>query len=383
MIYLDNAATSFPKLECVIEGAFNAAKGFGGNLGRTSHSSAIKAGEAVYNVRQSIAEMFSCESERVIFTLNCTMALNMAIVGSAKKGDNIIISSMEHNSVLRVVQRLSEESFITYSVARVEPLNENKTLENFKMLINEKTSIIVCTAVSNVFGTVLPITRLGKLCKEHGIRFIVDAAQAAGYMKIDMKKQNINILCLPGHKGLMGLSGTGLMLLDKESDIPPLIVGGTGSFSMSKSQPEVYPDKLESGTLNLPGIISLGEGVKFIKSCGGENVIGEKEGYLKNILIEDLANIRNVILYKNISSNKSGAVVPLNIKNMHSERAGELLSKGGFAVRTGYHCAYLPHKIYGTEKTGVIRVSPGYFNTKKDVKNFIFYLNKIAIGKVL
>lgn len=383
MIYLDNAATSFPKPECVIESANNAMRNFGGNLGRTSHSSAIKAGEAVYKVRESISEMFSCESERVIFTLNCTMSLNMAIVGSVKMGDHLIISGMEHNSVLRVVHRLSEQGTITYSVAKVEPMNEEKTIENFKKLINDKTSTIICTAVSNVFGTILPIGKIGKLCKEHHIRFILDGAQAAGYMKIDMKRDNINILCLPGHKGLMGLSGTGVLLLDNESDISPLIVGGTGSFSMSKNQPEVYPDKLESGTMNLPGIISLGEGIKFIKGCGGEDAIEQKEKYLKDILIEDLANIRNVILYKKISSNKSGSVVPLNIKNMHSERAGELLSGGGFAVRTGYHCAYLPHKIYGTEKNGVIRVSPGYFTTKKDIKNFVFYLNKIAMGRIL
>lgn len=378
MIYLDNAATSFPKPECVIEAVNKAIRNFGGNVGRTSHASAIKAGEAVYNVRQGVAEMFSCESERVIFTLNCTMSLNTAILGSVKKGDHLIISSMEHNSVLRVVHRLSQRGIITYSVARVEPGNENMTVENFRRLINDKTKTVVCTAVSNVFGTILPISKISKLCKRHKLRFIVDGAQGAGYMKLDMKKLGIDILCLPGHKGLMGLSGTGLLLLNDKSDVSPLVVGGTGSFSMSESQPEVYPDKLESGTLNLPGIISLGEGVRFIKGHGGEKAVQQKEDYLRSILIEDLANMKGIILYEEISSDKCASVVPFNVKNMHSEEVGELLSGGGFAVRAGYHCAYLPHKTYGTEEKGILRVSPGYFTTKKDIKNFIIYLNKIA-----
>lgn len=383
MIYLDNAATSYPKPECVIGAAVKAMRDFGGNLGRTSHSSAIKAGEEVYNVRQGLSEMFGCESERVVFTLNCTMSLNTAIMGSIKPGTHVIISSLEHNSVLRVVHHMSENGIITYSVAKVAPLNDDETIRNFSSLIKKETSAIICTAVSNVFGTILPIKRIGKLCKEKKLLFILDGAQAAGYREINMKDFGVDILCLPGHKGLMGLSGTGALLIGDNINVTPLIYGGTGSFSMNKEQPEVYPDKLESGTVNLPGIISVGEGIKFIKSQGGIKAIEQKETYLKNILIEDLSNIRNIILYKNISSKKSTAVTPLNIRNMHSERVGELLSSGGFAVRTGYHCAYLAHKNYGTEKIGAIRVSPGYFNTKKDIKNFTFYLNKIAMGKIL
>lgn len=383
MIYLDNAATSFPKPQCVINTANRVMRDFAGNLGRTSHTSAIKAGEAVYNVRQSLGDMFGCDSERVVFTLNCTMSLNTAIMGAIKKGTHVIISSMEHNSVLRVVHYLSTQGVLSYSVAKVMPLNEEETLKKFASLIKKETSTIICTAVSNVFGTALPVEKIGKLCKDNNLMFILDGAQAAGYKEINMKKQNIDILCLPGHKGLMGLSGTGALLLSENISVSPLLYGGTGSFSMNKEQPEVYPDRLESGTLNLPGIISLGEGVKFIQNQGGVKAIEQKESYLKRILIEELSNIPNVILYKNISGKRSGAVIPLNIKNMHSENVGELLSEGGFAVRTGYHCAYLAHKNYGTEKTGVIRVSPGYFNTKKDIKNLIFYLNKIALGKIL
>ncbi len=383
MIYLDNAATSFPKPDTVIDTALRVMREIGGNTGRTSHASAIKAGEIVYNTRQSLADMFLCESERVIFTLNCTQALNTAIFGSVKKGEHVIISSLEHNSVLRPVHHLSDMGYITYSVAKVNPLNHNETINNFASLIKKETSTIICSAMSNVFGTVLPIERIGKLCRMKKLRFIVDGAQAAGCLKIDMKKAGIDILCIPGHKGLMGLSGTGALLLSQGISLEPLVFGGTGSFSMNKNQPEAYPDRLESGTLNLPGIASLGAGVRFIKSIGGETAIHQKEKYLTDILIEDLSHIKNIVLYKNISSKNCGAVVPLNIKGMHSEKAGEYLSTGGFAVRTGYHCAYLAHKIYATEKTGVIRISPGFFNTKKDIKNLIFYLNKIAMGKIL
>ncbi len=383
MIYLDNAATSYPKPECVINTALNVMREIGANTGRTTHKSAIKAGEIVYNTRSELADMFNCESERVIFTLNCTAALNSAIMGSIKKGDHIIISSLEHNSVLRPVHSLSERGIITYSIARVNPLNYDETLKNFASAINKNTSLIICTAVSNVFGTVLPVTRIGQLCKKKKIRFIVDAAQAAGYLEIDMKKSGIDILCMPGHKGLFGLMGTGALLLADGIDVEPLIYGGTGSFSMSVNQPEVYPDRLESGTLNLPGIASLGQGVKFIKSAGGIKAVNQKEKYLGDMLLEDLGNIKNVVLYKNISGKKCAGIVPFNIKDKHSEKVGELLSENGFAVRSGYHCSYLAHKNYSTDLYGVVRVSPGFFTTKKDIKNLIFYVNKIALGKNL
>ncbi len=383
MIYLDNAATSYPKPDRVINGAMYAMRDLGGNSGRGAHKSAMKAGEAVYGVREKVAEMFGCESERVIFTFNCTSALNTAIKGSVKKGDHIIISSLEHNSVLRPVHYLSEKGMITYSVAKVNALNDNETVKSFTSLIRKETSLIVCSAVSNVFGTVLPVSRIGKLCRRSGIRFIVDGAQAAGSRIIDMKQNNIDVLCLPGHKGLMGLMGTGLLILGENIDVEPLMHGGTGSFSLIKTQPDVYPDRLESGTLNLPGIVSLGEGIDFIEGEGGVRAVHEKERYLTDMLYGDLANMRNTVLYQSFCGKKASGIVAFNIKGSHSEKVGEMLSSGGFAVRAGYHCSYLAHKFCGTDKTGIVRISPGYFTTKKDIKNLIFYLNKIAMGKIL
>lgn len=382
MIYLDNAATTYPKPEIVINRTLYAVRE-GGNSGRGSHKSAMKAGEIIYAVREKMADMFSCESERVVFTFNCTLALNTAIIGSVKAGDHVIISSLEHNSVLRPVHSLSEKGIITYSVAKVNAKNDEETLKSFSSLIKKETALIVCTAVSNVFGTVLPIEKIGRLCRKKGIRFIVDGAQAAGIREIDMKRNMIDILCMPGHKGLMGLMGTGALLLAEGVEVESLVTGGTGSFSMAKKQPEIYPDKLESGTLNMPGIASVGAGIDFIKSVGGVKAVHEKEKWLTDILYSDFSSVRNVILYPQLKTDSTSGIVAFNIKGMHSEQVGEMLSSCGFAVRSGYHCSYLAHKSCQTEKTGTIRVSPGFFSTKKDIKNLIFCVNKIALGKKL
>lgn len=382
MIYLDNGATTFPKPESVIRAMTDAQKLSGANPGRGGHRSTIKAGEAVYKAREALANMFSCESDGVVFTMNCTMSLNTAIKGIAKKGDHFIISSLEHNSVLRPVEYLREKGIITYDVAFVNPKNEDETVRNFSALIkNGRTKAIVCTYASNVFGTVLPIERLGRLCKARGIIFIVDAAQAAGAFEIDMKKSGIDILCAPGHKSLFGPMGTGVMLLSGRVIPESFIQGGTGSFSMEKGHPDVLPDRFESGTANFPGIAGLLEGVNFIKGYGGETAIHEKESYLVNILREDLSVMKNVILYDKMKSAVNSPIISFNVSDFHSEEIGSYLDRSNFAVRAGYHCAYLAHNNYGTDRKGTVRVSPGIFNSKKDIKNLVFYLNKIALRK--
>ncbi len=382
MIYLDNSATTFPKPEGVIDAVTNAQRLLGANPGRGGHRSTIKAGETVYKAREALSEMFGCESDGVVFTMNCTMSLNTAIKGIAEKGDHFIISSLEHNSVLRPIEFLKEKGIITYDVAFVNPQNEDETVRNFSALIKKgKTKAIVCTYASNVFGTVLPIERLGRLCKAKGLIFIVDAAQAAGTFSIDMKEMNIDILCVPGHKSLFGPMGTGAMLISGRVVPESLIQGGTGSFSMDKSQPDAVPDKFESGTTNFPGIAGLLAGVNFINKYGGEKAIHQKERELIKILREDLSVIRGIILYDKMRSKINSPILPFNIRGLHSEEVGDSLDRGSFAVRAGYHCAYLAHNSYGTAESGVVRVSPGIFNSKKDIKNLVFYLNKIAMRK--
>ncbi len=378
MIYLDNAATTFPKPKSVLTAMYNAQCLYGANPGRSGHRLSVKAGETVYRCREKLAQRFSCESENVIFTSNCTTALNTAINGFFKKSDHVIISSLEHNSVLRPVHSLYERGIITYSVARVNPLDDNETLRNFAFHIKENTKAIIMTHVSNVFGTVLPVGKIAALCKVKGITFILDAAQSAGSHAINMEKEGIDVICAPGHKGLMGPMGTGVLLFRKGTEITELTSGGTGSFSLNPDQPTVYPDRLESGTLNLPGIAGLEKGVDFIKAFGGEREIFRKESELINILKEDLSVIPGVRLYSEMQGGKRSNVLSFNLGELHSELVAAKLSQPGFCLRAGYHCSYLAHKTYGTKEKGCVRVSTGPFNTKKDVKNLAFCLNKIA-----
>ncbi len=339
----------------------------------------MKAGAKVFDAREKLASFFGTESERVIFTLNCTHALNCAIKGSVSKGDHVIISSLEHNSVLRPVHRLSERGLITYDVAYVNPLSDEETLSNFEKLMGPDTTLVVCTYVSNVFGTVLPVREIARLCKRRKIRFILDGAQAAGAFKIDMRDMGIDVLCLPCHKGLLGPMGTGAMLLSENVNLQSNIEGGTGSFSLQKEQPDILPDKFESGTANLPGIAGVCEGVKFIESFGGERAVHEKEMYLTHILREDLSVIKGVETSSFMQGIVKSPLVSFNIRNTHSEEVSSYLDKHSVAVRSGYHCSFLAHSNYGTEEYGIVRVTPGIFNTKKDVKTLSFLINRFAI----
>ncbi len=381
MIYLDNGATSFPKPCCVTESVIRAMKYSGGSPGRGGHKNSIKAGETVFKARESLGAMFSCEAENVVFTDNCTTALNTAIKGVCKKGDRVLTSTLEHNSVLRPLEKLQTQGVISYETVKVNPLSDAETVKKFSEAADKKVKIIVCTFASNVFGTVLPIEEIGRLCRERDIIFIVDGAQAAGTIDIDMKRMNIDILCLPGHKGLFGPSGTGAMLLSGRVMPEELTQGGTGSNSMDKLQPLSLPDRYESGTLNFPGIAGLYSGVSFISSFGGVKAVHRKETELINILEEDLSVIKNIKLYPYMKSDISSPILSFNIGDYHSEEVAAYLDKYGIAVRAGYHCAGLAHKSYGTVDSGCVRVTPGIFNSKKDIKNLAFCCNKIALCK--
>lgn len=379
MIYLDNGATSFPKPRSVINAMTYYQQCVGANPGRGGHSMTMKAGARVFDTREKLASFFGTESERVVFMSNCTHALNCAIKGSIKKGDHVIISSLEHNSVLRPVHRLSERGLIAYDVAYVNPLSDDETLKNFEKLIRPETALIVCTYVSNVFGTVLPVREIARLCKKHKIRFVLDGAQAAGSFEINMKEDGIDILCLPCHKGLLGPMGTGAMLISESVNLESNIEGGTGSFSMQREQPDVLPDKFESGTANLPGIAGVYEGIKFIEGFGGEKAVHEKEMYLADILREDLSVIKGVKLYGFMQGERRSPLIAFNVRNTHSEEVSAYLDKHLVAVRAGYHCSYTAHTFYNTEETGAVRVTPGIFNTKKDIKTLSFLINRFAI----
>ncbi len=382
MIYLDNAATSFPKPTAVADAVYKSTLCFA-NPGRGGYSLSADAGKIIFKCRDKISQMFGCEPENVIFTKNCTESLNIAIKGLLKKGDHVIISSLEHNSVLRPLEKLRQNGQISYSVAYVDANDDELTLLNFKKLICPQTRLIVCTAVSNVFGTVLPIEKIAKLAKKAGIFFVVDAAQSAGTLKYNLRESGIDVLCMPGHKGLFGPVGTGIMILGGSVVPQSLIEGGTGSLSLEKSQPEILPDKFESGTLNLPGIAGISAGIDFIGHCGGESAIYEHEKELIKIFINDAKNISSLNVFDNMHSDKYSSLISVCFKNIHSEEICEALSSFNIAARGGYHCSNLAHTTYKTDKDGTVRISPGIFTTKKDMKCLSFCLNKIAKNKKL
>lgn len=381
MIYLDNAATSFPKPSSVVNACSGAMRFFGANPGRGGHKLSVKSGETVFECREKLSEMFSCEVERTIFTLNCTHSLNTAIKGILKKGDHVIISALEHNSVLRPLETLREKGIASYSVAAIDPKNDDITIGNFEKLIKPNTKMILCTYASNVFGTVLPVKKLSKLCKRRRLIFALDCAQSAGIFPVDMETDGVDIICAPGHKGLFGPMGTGVLLFSKRIEIESLTQGGTGSLSLQKSQPKMYPDSLESGTVNLPGIAGLSAGLDFIKAQGGEAAIHERENYIMKVLKEDLHAIKNITVFDNMHGEVFAPTISFVANGVHSERTAEDLDEKDIAVRAGYHCSYLAHDFCKTTQNGTVRVSPGFFSTKEDVKYFAFCLNRIAMNR--
>lgn len=379
MIYLDNAATSYPKPQRVINAVKNSFINYGANPGRSGHKLSVKTAVEVYETRELLSEFFDgYGGEFTSFTSNCTEALNIAIKGVLKEGDHVVISSFEHNSVVRPLHFLKEKGLISYSIFEVKD-NKNETLESFKNTLKNNTKLAVVTAVSNVFGKILPLEELGKIAKNKGVLFFVDGAQGAGILPISMKKMGIDCLCVPGHKGLLGPMGTGA-ILHNGMDILPLIQGGTGSRSFDLLQPSEYPDRLESGTLNVPGICGLKEGIKFVKSMGVDRIFLE-ESLICNEIFNGLKAIKKVSLYEeNRIKNDYAPVLSFNISGMHSERVSALLDKQGVAVRGGFHCSPLAHNFMGTKETGSVRISPSFRTDKKDINILLNLIRKIAIN---
>lgn len=376
MIYLDNGATSYPKPKNVILSTIDALDNYSFNSGRGGYSASVKAAESIYNVREKVGDMFNFEPQNVAFTSNCTEALNKAIKGTVKKGDHVIISSLEHNAVFRVVYKLYKDGIIDYDIADFS-FDDNETVNNFEKLINERTSLIVCMAASNVFGVIFPIRRIGEIAKKHGVTFIVDGAQGAGVIPLDSKIDNIDILCAPGHKCLYGSMGTGFIAIKEDLKLNTILEGGTGSDSINPNQPDFMPDRLESGTLNNSGIISLGAGIDFINSKGMDNIYNH-ELMMTDYLYNGLENNKNVKLYcPKPKKYKSVPIISFNYKDYPSEKTASLLANYNIATRAGLHCSPLAHKYFGTIDRGTVRLCPSVFTTKKQCEFFINTLKKL------
>jgi cysteine desulfurase family protein len=377
MIYLDNAATSWPKPPAVVRAMRQTLVGGMGNPGRTSHHNAMNAALMVQECREQLAQLFGIANPlRICFTANTTEALNLAIKGVLSPGNHVLCSSMEHNSVWRPLVALEERGVeLTVVAANASGVIDAASVEQS---IKSNTKLIAMIHASNVNGAIQPIAQIGRLARERGIVFLVDASQSAGSIPIDVEAMQIDLLAFPGHKGLLGPQGTGGLYVSERVDLRPLKEGGTGSDSMSSHQPSYYPDRLESGTLNLPGIAGLNESVRFLLRKGVAR-IERKEAALTQQLLAGLAKIDGVIVYGPAAGVPRAAVISFNLRGMDSEFvAAQLEKRADIACRPGWHCAGLAHHTLGTGLIGTVRLSLGPFTRMAEIETALRVIAQLA-----
>jgi cysteine desulfurase family protein len=354
-----------------------AMKDYGANPGRSGHKLALKINRGMYDTRMSLAQLFNIDDPmNLIFTFNCTESLNLGIKGVLQPGDHVITTSMEHNSVLRPIRYL-EQFGVESTIVKANCLGEIN-VEDIKSQIRDNTKLIVTTHISNLTGTIMPIRAIGELAKEYGVLYLIDAAQSAGIYEIDAATMNVDMIAFPGHKGLLGPQGTGGLYIRKGLEIKEIFQGGTGSMSESLIQPDMSPDRYESGTPNGPGIIGLGAGVEYINSKGMDQIRNHEEG-LTRYFIEEVSKISGIKLYGPCDITKQAAVVSLNIKDYDSSEIAYILDEQyDIMVRPGLHCAPLAHKTIGTLDQGVVRFSFSPFNTLEEIEYGIKSLREIV-----
>ena len=378
-IYLDNASTSFPKAPTVATAMSDYITNRGININRGSYSLAYDVEDIIYTTRQRLNTLFNGhDPSHVVFTQNVTMSLNMVIKGLLKAGDHVLVSSMEHNAVMRPLTQLLDKG-ITFDIIPCDKTGSIQ-LESMDSLIRPNTVAMIINHASNVCGTIQPLESIGPICKAHNLQFIVDAAQTAGVIPIDVKACHIDALCFTGHKGLLGPQGIGGIILTKEmaQTLTPLIAGGTGSFSHLETMPTHMPDAFEAGTLNLPGIIGLNEGLAYIESQGMEN-IHNHELALTQSFLEGLQSIDGINIVGKQNIQDRTAVVSITIDGMDpASIAYELESTYHIMTRVGLHCAPRAHQTLRTYPEGTVRFSFGYANTHKDVESTLSALNTIV-----
>ena len=376
MIYFDNAATTLHKPHEVIKAVVHAMT-TSGNASRGTHTGSLAASRTVYETRKKIADFFHCSrADHVIFTSNSTEALNIAICGTLGKGDHIISTDLEHNSVLRPLYHLEEQG------ASLTFLSANKKgcidYDDFKRSIKPNTKAIVCTHASNLTGNVLDIERIGHIAKAHNLLFIVDASQSAGCIDINMENMNIDILCFTGHKGLLGPQGTGGLCIHESVEIRPFKRGGSGIHSYEKGQPQAYPARLEAGTLNSHGIAGLCAAINYINTITIP-VIAKKEQELLWHFYKGICNIPEIHIYGDFDTKERAAILSLNIEGYDSGTVSDVLSQEyDIATRPGAHCAPRMHQALGTTETGAVRFSFSSFNTMEEVETAIRALKELV-----
>ena len=377
MIYFDNAATTLHKPQEVIDAVIKAMTSMG-NAGRGNTSASMEASHIIFDTRENLAKLFNIkDSSRIAFTCNSTEALNIAIKGALTTGDHVITTMLEHNSVLRPLYEM-ENKGVELSIIQADKLG-NISYDEIQSLIKNNTKSIVCTHGSNLTGNLVDIEKIGKICKEHNLLFIVDASQTAGVFPIDVEKMNIDILCFTGHKSLLGPQGTGGIFVKEGIDVTSLKSGGTGILTYSKTQPLIMPTHLEAGTLNGHGIAGLNAGIEFINKIGMKK-IRKKEENLMWRFYNKVKELPHIKIYGDFSKKERCPIVTLNIDNYDSGDIAEELLNYGVATRAGGHCAPLMHEALGTIEQGAVRFSFGYFNTEEEVDEVIKIIKNIILN---
>ena len=374
MIYLDNSASTFIKPKEVIKAVSDSMLYYSANPGRSGHNASIKTALKIEEARERVANHFNATAgENVIWTQNCTQALNLAILGSAKQGGHIICTENEHNSVLRPLQHLADKNIITYSIASQEN-SDGITLNDIKKYIHPNTYMIICNHISNVNGSKAEVKEIGQFCKQNNIIFLVDGAQSCGHTKIDIKDNNIDYLTVAGHKGFYAPQSIGCLVMNDKYRPEPIIFGGTGTNSLQLFQPDIFPERLESGTISTPLILGLNAGIDFVER-NFDDIINKLDD-LTTYLNYELSKT-SIISYTSVQN--TFGVLALNIPNKDSSEVANVLNeKYNICVRGGLHCAPLKHKALGTEKQGAVRVSISYFNTFSDIQRFLYAIKHIA-----
>jgi len=378
IVYLDNAATTFPKPRGVLDATFDCTENYCGNAGRGSHPLALRSAEAVYSAREALASLFTASPENVIFTLNTTQSINLAIKGVMARGGHVLISDMEHNSTLRPIAKLRDERRVSYDVFPTHkdglPLSTKEILSGIVQRLRPNTRLVCAIHTSNICSYSLPIKEIGQLCRRHGLLFLVDAAQGAGHADISLKDDNIDMLCLPGHKGLYAPQGVGALILRDSLLLDTLVEGGNGVNSLESSMGMISPERYEGGTLCTPAIVGLCEGVGFLREIGTDRIVAHERALWRRAYLS-LCEIKKIEFY---GDSCAGSILLFNVRGILSDDLGAALSEKGYCLRSGYHCSPLAHRSLKTPEGGALRMSFSVFNTEGDIDKVCAEIKDLA-----
>lgn len=373
MIYLDSAATTLQKPPSVYRAADSAMKRCA-SPGRGGHRPAMLAAETAFACRQAAAELFHVSGpENVVFTMNATHALNLAVKSAVRPGGTVVISGYEHNAVTRPLAALGCD----IRVARAPLFQPKALLAEFDRLITPEIACVVCNHVSNVFGYILPVGQVAELCRRRGVPFILDASQSAGCLPVHLEDLGCAFVAMPGHKGLYGPQGTGLLLCGDKCRIRPLLEGGTGSLSARQEMPDFLPDRLEAGTHNVPGIAGLLAGIRYVTQQGEETILRHERSLMVQAAAE-LSRVPGVTVYASPAPEQQAGVLSFSLEKMDCESVGEALGEKEIAVRSGLHCSPYAHRSAGTLETGTVRASFSHFNTSMEIRRFASEVRQLS-----